>query len=596
MNLRNVAIIAHVDHGKTTLVDQLFRQSGTFRDNEQVEERVMDSMDQERERGITITAKNTAVEYEGVHINIIDTPGHADFGGEVERVLNMADGVLLLVDAVEGAMPQTRFVLKKALACGLSPIVVLNKVDRPAARHDVVINETFELFVELGATDEQCEFPVVYASALEGRASLDDPKGGTDLKPLFKTIIEHVPEPFTEDNQPARMVVTSLGYDDYLGRLVVGKLRSGSLKVGQPVKVFAKEKTKENFKVTRIMKRIGMRMTEVPDLRAGDIATLAGIDATIGDTIADPGVQDPLPRIEVDPPTLSMHFLVNDSPLAGTEGKFVTSRHLRERLFKEAEHNVSLRVAETDSAEIFSVAGRGELHLSVLIESMRREGFEFQVSQPVVILKTDEEGRKTEPYERVHIEVPNECSGAVIDALNQRKGEMLSMLPEGEMTLLEYIIPSRGLLGYHSQFLTDTRGEGTLYAVFDSYGPFKGDITRRSRGAILSNIKGDAVAYAIFSLQPRGVFFIAPGTKVYPGMILGEHAREDDLEVNICREKKLTNIRAAGSDEALRIVPAKKMTIESCIEFMAEDELLEVTPKSLRLRKRALDAKTRRKR
>lgn len=588
-DIRNIAIIAHVDHGKTTLVDQMFKHAGTFRENEEVVERVMDSGDQEKERGITITAKNTSVDYKGTLINIIDTPGHADFGGEVERVLNMADGVLLLVDSVEGTMPQTRYVLGKALGHGLNPIVVINKVDRANARVEDVINMTFDLFVELGASDEQCDFSVVYCSALEGRASLTDVQGGDSLDPLYEVIIEKVPSPKVEVSDQARMVVTSLGYDDFLGKLLVGKLKSGQLKQGRDLKIFTAEGEKKGFRVTKILKRFGLKDEEVDVFHAGDIATVAGIpEATIGDTIADLDVTEALDRIEVDPPTLSMTFCVNDSPFAGKEGKFVTSRHLRERLFKEIEFNVSLRVEETDSAEQFKVSGRGELHLSVLIETMRREGYELQVSQPQVIFREDENGKLTEPFEQAFLEVPNDVSGTVIESLSKRKGEMQNMEPVGDRVQIEFLIPSRGLLGYRGQFLTETRGEGILNTIFSGYGPHKGDISKRSKGSIISGVTGDAVAYAIFNLQPRGTFFIHPGTPCYEGMVVGEHAKENDIEVNIIKGKKLTNIRASGSDDAIKIIPPRILTIENILEFMGNDEYMEVTPKSLRLRKRFL--------
>lgn len=585
--IRNIAIIAHVDHGKTTLVDQLFRQSGTFRENEAVTERAMDSMDQEQERGITITAKSTSVSYEGTTINIIDTPGHADFGGEVERVLNMADGVLLLVDSVEGTMPQTRYVLGKALSHGLNPIVVVNKVDRENARIDDVINMTFDLFVELGANDDQCDFPVVYCSALQGRASTTDPAGGTDLDPLFETILEKVPSPVVEDGEP-RMVVTNLGYDDFLGKLVIGRLRSGELKTGSEVKVFSADGEKKGFRITKVFKRQGLKDQDIESFVAGDIATLAGIQATIGDTVASPEAGEALERIEVDPPTLSMNFLVNDSPFAGKEGKFVTSRNLRERLYKEVEHNVSLRVEDTESAEVFKVSGRGELHLSVLIESMRREGYELQVSQPEVIFQKDESGKTSEPYEQVFVEVPSDCSGTVIDSLNRRKGEMQNMNPVGDRVEIEFIIPSRGLLGYRGQFLTETRGEGILNSLFHGYDEFKGEISRRNKGSIISAVTGDAVAYAIFNLQARGSFFIEPGTPCYEGMVVGEHAKDTDIEVNVIKGKKLTNMRSSGADEAIKLIPPRKHTIETLLEFMGGDELMEVTPSSLRLRKKHL--------
>lgn len=587
--IRNIAIIAHVDHGKTTLVDQMFRQSGTFRENEVVKERVMDSGDQERERGITITAKNTSVEVDDILINIIDTPGHADFGGEVERVLNMADGVLLLIDAVEGTMPQTRYVLGKALGLKLNPIVVINKVDRSGARVDEVVDMTFDLFVEMGANDEQCDFPLVYCSALEGRASQTDQMGGEDLKPLFDCILKHVPEPKVEINEPARMLVTSLGFDDYLGKLSIGRLMSGTLKTGDFVQVFRKDKIDKNIRISKILKRFGLKDIELENCQAGDIVTLAGIsNVTIGDTIAALEVTEPLARIEVDPPTLSMTFSVNDSPFAGKEGKFVTSRNLRERLYKETEHNVSLKVEDTETPEQFRVSGRGELHLSVLIESMRREGYELQVSQPQVIIKKGESGERLEPMEDIYIEVPTDASGTVIEKLNIRKGEMQDMKPVGDRIQIHFLVPSRGLLGFRSVFMTDTRGEGILNSLFSGYAAYRGDIPGRTRGSIISGVTGEAVPYAIFNLQARGTFFIPPGMSVYEGMVVGENARENDLEVNITKGKKLTNVRASGTDEAVRIVPHRKMTIESYMEFMAEDELLEITPATLRLRKRFL--------
>jgi GTP-binding protein len=587
--IRNIAIIAHVDHGKTTLVDQMFKYSGTFRDNEQIDERAMDSNDQERERGITITAKSTSVQYKDTLINIIDTPGHADFGGEVERILNMADGVLLLVDSVEGTMPQTRYVLGKALGHGLNPIVVINKVDRPNARVDAVIDMTFDLFVDLGANDVQCDFPVVYASALEGRASVTDILGGTDLEPLFQTIIEKVPAPIVEESKSARLLVTNLGYDDFLGKLVIGRLLSGSLTPGTEVKVFAENEERKGYRVSKILKRYGMKDEPIDSFDAGDIATIAGIsEVTIGDTVATLDATEALERIDIDPPTLTMTFSVNDSPFAGTEGKFVTSRNLRERLYKEIEHNVSLKVEDTDSAEKFKVSGRGELHLSVLIETMRREGYELQVSMPEVIMIKNEDGKVEEPFEQVFVEVPTESSGTVIDSLNRRKGEMQQMTPVGSRVEIEFLIPSRGLLGYRSQFLTETKGEGTINSLFSGYGPFKGEIKRRLRGSIICANAGESVAYAIFNLQQRGEFFISPGVKCYEGMIIGEHGKENDLEVNISKNKKLTNVRASGTDEAIKLITPRQQTIESILEFVAEDELMEVTPKTLRIRKKHL--------
>ncbi len=592
-NIRNVAIIAHVDHGKTTLVDALLKQSGTFRENEQIEERVMDSNDLERERGITILAKNTSVMYGDIKINIVDTPGHADFGGEVERVLKMVDGVVLLVDAFEGAMPQTREVLKKSLALNLKPIVVINKIDRPGARPLKVIDEVLELFIELGANDEQLDFPVVYASGKQGVAKLNLEEEAVDLKCLFETIINTIDPPACDQDGAMQMLVSNIDYDEYVGRIAIGRIERGIVKNGMPVAVCKKDKT-ENAKITKLYTYVGLKKVEVEEAKAGDIVELAGVtDINIGDTICDINNPEKIDFVDIDEPTVSMTFSVNDGPFAGQEGQFVTSRHLRDRLFKELDRNVSLRVKETDRAESFEVSGRGELHLSVLIETMRREGFELLVSRPKVIFK-EENGKKLEPMERLVVSVPEEFLGNVIEKLGKRKGEMLSMEPTGDgHTKVEFKIPARGLIGYRTEFMTDTKGNGTMNSVFDGYEEYKGDISARTRGTIVAFEKGTSVTYGLYNAQDKGELLIGPGVDVYEGMIVGLNSRSEDLAINVCKEKHLTNTRASGSDDALRLVPPLQFSLEKAIEFINDDELVEVTPKNIRLRKKILDTKTR---
>ncbi len=592
-NIRNVAIIAHVDHGKTTLVDALLRQSGTFRENEQVEERVMDSNDLERERGITILAKNTSVMYGDIKINIVDTPGHADFGGEVERVLKMVDGVVLLVDAFEGAMPQTREVLKKSLALNLKPIVVINKIDRPGARPLKVIDEVLELFIELGANDDQLDFPVVYASGKQGVAKLNLEDEAVDLKCLFETIINTIDPPACDQDGTMQMLVSNIDYDDYVGRIAIGRIERGIIKNGMPIAVCKKDKT-ENSKITKLYTYVGLKKVEVEEAKAGDIVELAGVpDINIGDTICDINNPEKIDFVDIDEPTVSMTFSVNDGPFAGQEGQFVTSRHLRDRLFKELDRNVSLRVKETDRAESFEVSGRGELHLSVLIETMRREGFELLVSRPKVIFK-EENGKKLEPMERLVVSVPEEFLGNVIEKLGKRKGEMINMEPTGDgHTKVEFRIPARGLIGYRTEFMTDTKGNGTMNSVFDGYEEYKGDISARTRGTIVAFEKGTSVTYGLYNAQDKGELLIGPGVEVYEGMIVGLNSRSEDLAINVCKEKHLTNTRASGSDDALRLVPPLQFSLEKAIEFINDDELVEVTPKNIRLRKKILDTKTR---
>lgn len=595
-DVRNVAIIAHVDHGKTTLVDAMLKQSGIFRENEAVAERVMDSNDLEKERGITILAKNTAVYYNEIKINIVDTPGHADFGGEVERVLKMVDGVLLLVDAFEGAMPQTRFVLKKALQLNLKPIVVVNKIDRPEARPDEVVDEIIELFIELGADDDQLEFPVVYASSREGFAVCDLGGERRDLKPLFDVIIEKVPCPEGELDKPLQLLVSNIDYDEYVGRIAIGRVERGSIKLGQQAIICKKEGQQLNARITKLYSYEGLKRTECQEAKLGDIVAVSGVgDVTIGDTICEVGAPDPLPFVAIDEPTLSMTFSVNNSPFAGREGTFVTSRHLRDRLFKELETNVSLRVEETDSADSFQVSGRGELHLSILIETMRRQGYEFQVSKPTVITK-EVDGELMEPIEYLIIDVPEEFMGVVMEKLGQRKSEMVNMTSahQGYMRL-EFKIPARGLIGYRSEFMTDTKGNGIMNHVFFSYEPYKGDIPTRQRGSLVAWEDGETITYGLYNAQERGTLFIGAGVKVYEGMIVGENARNDDLVVNVCKKKHVTNMRASGSDEALRLTPPTVLSLEQALEFIAEDELVEMTPKNIRLRKRVLDTETRAK-
>ena len=591
--IRNVAIIAHVDHGKTTLVDALLRQSGTFRTNEQVAERVMDSNAIEKERGITILAKNTSVMYNDVKINIVDTPGHADFGGEVERVLKMVDGVLLLVDAFEGAMPQTREVLKKSLALNLKPIVVINKIDRPGANPAKVVDEVLELFIELNATDEQLDFPVIYASAKNGIAKMSLDEESDNVKCIFETIVNTIEPPKCNPNGTAQMLVSNIEYDDYLGRLAVGRIERGIIKSGMSVTVCKNDKNIQG-KIAKLFTYMGLKKVEVDEAEAGDIVEISGIaDINIGDTICDPANVEKIPFVDIDEPTVSMTFSVNNGPLAGKEGEFVTSRHIRDRLFKELERNVSLRVKETESADSFEVCGRGELHLSVLIETMRREGFELLVSRPKVIIK-EIDGVKCEPMERLVVNVPDESIGTVIEKLGRRRAEMVNMEPaEAGHTKIEFKIPARGIIGYRTEFLTDTKGSGTMNSIFDCYEPFKGDIQSRTRGVLVAFEPGVSVTYGLYNAQERGELFIGAGVEVYEGMIVGINARNEDISINVCKEKHLTNTRASGSDDALRLVPPIQMSLEKAIEFIEEDELVEITPKNIRLRKKILDTKTR---
>jgi len=595
-DIRNIAIIAHVDHGKTTLVDGMLKQSGVFRVNERVEERVMDSNDIERERGITILSKNTAIFYGDTKINIVDTPGHADFGGEVERVLKMVDGVLLLVDAFEGPMPQTRFVLKKALELKLKPIVVINKIDRQDARPNEVIDEIFELFLELGADDEQLDFPIVYCSARDGIAKYELEDEAKDLKPLFDTIINHVPAPQGYKDEPLQMLVTTIDSNDYVGRIAIGKIERGRIKRNQQVAICGKDGSVRNGKIVTLYTFNGLKREEVEEAFLGDIVAVAGLsDINIGETIADSQNPEPLPFVEIDEPTISMTFSVNDSPFAGREGEYVTTRHLRDRLFKELETNVSLRVSETDSPDAFEVAGRGELHLSILIETMRREGYEFQVSRPRVIYK-EIDGLLCEPIELLTIDVPEEYVGVVIEKLGSRKAEMINMTSAiNGYVRLEFKIPARGLIGYRSEFLTDTKGNGIMNHIFYGYEPAKGNIPERNRGVLVAFETGEAVTYGLYNAQERGSLIIGPGTPVYQGMIVGICSRSEDIDVNVCKKKHVTNMRAAGSDEALRLTPPLEMSLEQCLEFIAGDELVEVTPKSIRMRKRILNPEMRKK-
>ncbi len=591
--IRNVAIIAHVDHGKTTLVDAMLRQSGIFRANEQVQERVMDSNDLEKERGITILSKNTAVHYKDLKINIVDTPGHADFGGEVERVLKMVDGVVLLVDAFEGAMPQTREVLKKSLALNLKPIVVINKIDRPGARPMQVVDDVIDLFIELGANDEQLEFPVVFASGKQGTATLDLDKPGEDLKCLFETIIDTIEAPKCELDGTMQMLVSNIDYDDYIGRIAIGRVERGIIELGMPVAICKNDKT-ENARVTKLYTYDGLKRIEVERAEAGDIIALSGVaNINIGDTICDYNNPEKIPFVDIDEPTVSMTFSVNNGPFAGKEGQFITSRHIRDRLFKELDRNVSLRVKETESPDSFEVSGRGELHLSVLIETMRREGFELLVSRPKVIIK-EIDGVKCEPIERLVVNVPDDCVGNVIEKLGKRKAEMINMEPAEEgHTKIEFRIPARGIIGYRTEFLTDTKGVGTMNHIFDSYEPFKGEVQSRVRGTIVAFENGKSITYGLYNAQDKGDLFIGPGVEVYEGMIVGLNSRGEDLAINVCKEKHLTNTRASGSDDALRLVPPIQMSLEKAIEFIQDDELVEVTPKSIRLRKKILNNKDR---
>ena len=588
-NIRNIAIIAHVDHGKTTLVDELLKQSGIFRSNEVVQDRVMDSNDLERERGITILSKNTSVHYKDIKINIVDTPGHADFGGEVERILTMVDGVLLLVDAFEGCMPQTRFVLKKALGLNKKVIVVVNKIDRPGARPDEVIDEVLDLFIELGASDEQIEFPVVYASARDGYSSLDSSVREGDMRPLFDAIIENIEAPVGDIDAPLQILFSSLDYDDYIGRIGVGRVERGQIKRNDSLVLCKTDGSQENVRISRLYQFDGLKRVEVESASVGDIICIAGItDLNIGETLCSSDCIEPLPFIKIDEPTISMNFIVNDSPFAGKEGKFVTSRNLRDRLFKEVETNVSMRVEETESTDTFKVSGRGELHLSILIETMRRQGYEFQVSRPKVITKI-QDGVLYEPIELLIIEVPEEYVGSVMMKIGSRRGELENMgTREGGTTHLEFKIPARGLIGYRSEFMTDTNGNGIMNNLFSGYEPFKGDIETRERGSIVAHETGESTAYGLFNTQDRGRLFIGPGVPVYEGMIVGECSKNEDLTCNICKTKHLTNTRASGSDDALRLVPHTILSLEQSMEFIKDDELMEVTPVSIRLRKTIL--------
>ncbi|MDF2548387.1 translational GTPase TypA [Anaerosolibacter sp.] len=595
-NIRNVAIIAHVDHGKTTLVDEMLKQSGTFRSNEQVDERVMDSNDLERERGITILAKNTSIIYNDVKINIIDTPGHADFGGEVERIMRMVEGVLLLVDAFEGPMPQTRFVLKKALESGVKPVVVINKIDRPDARCDEVIDQVLDLFIDLEAEEHQLEFPVIYASAKQGISKYELHDEHQDMKPLFEMILREVPAPEGTSDDGLQLVISSIDYDKYVGRMGIGKITRGKIKKNQEVVLCTAGGEFKNFRASKLYNFQGLSKVEIDEAAFGEIVALAGNDdINIGETICSTDKIEPLPFIKIDEPTIAMNFIVNDSPFAGREGTYVTSRHLKDRLEKELLSNVALRVEETDSADSFKVSGRGELHLSILIETMRREGYELSVSRPEVIMKTID-GVLQEPMEHVTIEVPEEYMGIVIETLGQRKGEMVNMVTNSNGSVkLEFRIPARGLIGYRSEFLTDTRGNGILNHIFDGYAPYKGDIKSRLRGSLTAFESGTAVTYGLFNAQERGTLFIAPGTEVYEGMIIGENARAGDMAVNVCKRKQLTNVRASGSDDSMKLTPPKPMSLEQSLEFIAEDELVEVTPKSIRIRKKLLDKNARAK-
>ena len=592
-NIRNIAIIAHVDHGKTTLVDSLLKQSHIFRENEQVAERIMDSNDLEKERGITILSKNTSVMYKDIKINIVDTPGHADFGGEVERVLKTVDGVLLLVDSFEGAMPQTREVLKKALALNLKPIVVINKIDRPGARPEKVLDEVIELFIELDATDEQLDFPVVYASAKNGTSKLNMEDEDQDMTPLFETIVNTINPPNCDEDGTMQMLVSNIDYDDYVGRIAVGRLERGKVTTGMNVAICKDDKT-EQGKIVKVYTHVGLKKVEVEEAKAGDIIEVSGLsDISIGDTICDPNNIEKIPFVNIDEPTVSMTFSVNNGPFAGREGQFVTSRHIRDRLFKELEKNVSLRVKEGETPDSFEVSGRGELHLAVLIETMRREGFELLVSRPKVIYK-EIDGVKCEPIESLVVNVPDESVGTVIEKLGRRKGEMVNMEPaEVGHTKIEFSIPARGLIGYRTEFLTDTKGEGTMASTFKGYEPFKGDVVSRVRGTIVAFEAGKSVTYGLYNAQEKGDLFIGPGVEVYEGMIVGLNSRGEDIAVNVCKEKHLTNTRASGSDDALHLVPPIQMSLEKAIEFIQDDELVEVTPKSIRLRKKILNNKER---
>lgn len=592
-DVRNIAIIAHVDHGKTTLVDELLKQSGVFRENQEVAERVMDSNDIERERGITILSKNTAVMYKDTKINIIDTPGHADFGGEVERVLKMVNGVILVVDAFEGAMPQTKFVLRKALELKLPVIVCINKIDRPEARPTEVIDEVLELFLDLDASEEQLDCPFVYASAKAGIASLDPDEPGTNMEPLFETIVNYIPAPEGDPEAGTQVLISTIDYNEYVGRIGVGKVDNGSVKVNQDVVIVNHHEPdkQKKVKISKLYEFDGLNKVEVKEAGIGSIVAISGIsDIHIGDTLCSVENPEPIPFQKISEPTIAMHFIVNDSPLAGQEGKYVTSRHLRDRLFRELNTDVSLRVEETESTESYKVSGRGELHLSVLIENMRREGYEFAVSKAEVLYHTDENGHKTEPMELAYIDVPDEFSGSVIEKLSQRKGELRSMgAASGGYTRLEFSIPSRGLIGYRGEFMTDTKGNGIINTIFDGYGPYKGDIQYRKQGSLIAFEAGEAITYGLYNAQERGTLFIGPGTKVYSGMVVGQNGRGEDIELNVCKKKQLTNTRSSSADEALRLTPPKVLSLEQALEFIDTDELLEITPEALRIRKKILD-------
>ncbi|MCM0648764.1 translational GTPase TypA [Clostridium swellfunianum] len=595
-DIRNVAIIAHVDHGKTTLVDALLRQSNVFRTNEKLQERVMDSNDLEKERGITILSKNTAVMHNGVKINIVDTPGHADFGGEVERVLKMVDSVLLVVDAYEGTMPQTKFVLKKALELKLKPIVVINKIDRPDARAHEVIDEVFDLFVELGADDSQLDFQIIYCSAKEGIAKIEIEDESTNMDPLFDMIIKKVKAPAGYIDQPLQMLVTTLDSSEYVGKIAIGKIERGTVRKNQQVALIRRDGTINNVKVSNLYVFQGLKKEDVEEAKLGDIIAVSGIpDINIGETISDISNPEAIPFVEIDEPTLAMNFMVNDSPFAGREGDYVTSRHLRDRLYKEIQTNVSLRVEETDSADCFKVSGRGELHLSILIETMRREGYEFQVSKPTVIFK-EENGAVLEPIEKLTIDVPEEFMGVVMEKMGPRKAEMVNMTSAiNGYTRLEFVVPSRGIIGFRNEFMTDTKGNGIMNHVLEGYDKYRGDIPERSRGSIVVFETGEAVTYGLYNAQERGTLFIGPGTDVYEGMIAGECSRSGDVEVNVCKKKHLSNTRASGSDDALKLTPVKPMSLEQCLEFVASDELVEITPKTVRMRKKILNTELRKK-
>ncbi len=596
-SLRNVAIIAHVDHGKTTLVDEMLKQGGAFRENQEVKDRVMDSGDLERERGITILAKNTAIQYGDVKINIVDTPGHADFGGEVERILKMVNGVILLVDAAEGPMPQTRFVLSRALDLGHRVIVVVNKIDRPDQRIHEVMDEVLELLLDLDATDEQLDSPMLFCSARQGICSTDPDTLGTDLKPLFETILSYIPAPEADEEKPFQMLVSSIDYNEFVGRIAVGRIEQGVIKQNQEIAVcnYHDPEVSRKAKAVSLYQFDGLGRAPVTEASAGNIIAMSGIgDITIGDTICAAGSVEPLPFVKISAPTMEMTFSVNDSPFAGKEGKYVTSRNLRDRLMRETLKDVSLRVSDTDSTEAFNVAGRGEMHLSILIETMRREGYEFQVSPPRVLYQ-EIDGVRCEPMERLVVDVPADAVGAVIEKIGSRKGDLLEMTPVGTRMKIEFLVPARGLFGYRNEFLTDTRGEGIMASVFDSYAPYKGELSRRNSGSLIAFESGESVTYGLWAAQERGALFIGPGVPVYGGMVVGETPKSEDITVNVCRKKQLTNMRASGSDEALRLVPPRQMSLEQCLEFLADDELLEVTPQTLRLRKRILNHEIRMK-